>query len=119
MCNTCIRYEERKKDMCNTCISYEERKKDMCNTCISYEERKKDMCNTCISYEERNISKLDFQKHQELKNKGLALKQLDKDSADTTFVITVDTEALLTSTNNDPMHYVFSYTIKPTYLYIL
>ena len=53
-------------------------------------------------YEERNISQLDFQKHQDLKNKGLALKQVDKDSADaSTFVITADTEALLTSPNND------------------
>ena len=66
-------------------------------------KRKKDNCNTCIGYEEGNVSQHDFDEHQALKTDGFNRKEEDKESADgkTIFVITADTESLLTAPHND------------------
>ena len=61
------------------------------------------MCNTCIAYQEGNVDEEKFLNHQKLKNEALDLKEHDKVSADniTKFVITADTESLLTAPSND------------------
>ena len=60
------------------------------------------MCNTCVSYHVGNISQDDYNAHVKLKNDGLELKENDKTTANnmTTFVITADTESLLTAPHN-------------------
>ena len=61
------------------------------------------MCNTCISHREGNITDEKFQAHQKLKTDALELKENDKLSADNVgkFVVTADTESLLTAPSND------------------
>ena len=66
-------------------------------------KRKKDRCNTCVGNEEGNISDIVWNEHQKRKNEAFALKEEDKLLADnrSTFVITADTEALLTAPRNN------------------
>ena len=66
-------------------------------------KHKKDRCNTCVGNEEGNVSDTVWTEHQKRKNEAFALKEKDKLSADnrSTFVNTVDTEALLTAPRNN------------------
>ena len=66
-------------------------------------KRKKDRCNTCVGHEEGNVADDLWTEHQMRKNEGFALKEKDKEMADNNyvFVITADTEALLTVPRNN------------------
>ena len=66
-------------------------------------KRKKDNCNICTAYKMGNTTEETFNNHQKLKEDGFKLKENDKASADGTFtfVITADTESLLTAPHND------------------
>ena len=61
------------------------------------------MCNTCVAHREGNVTEEQFLEHQKLKTDALNLKEQDKISADNIekFVITADTESLLTAPSND------------------
>ena len=66
-------------------------------------KRTKDNCNVCTAYEVGNVTKEIFGNHQKLKNDALKLQEIDKTTADrnSTFVITADTESLLTAPPDD------------------
>ena len=64
--------------------------------------RKKDRCNTCVGYDEGNVDANLFEAHQKRKDNGFELKEKDKQLTDgvSRFVITADTESLLTAPCN-------------------
>ena len=84
-------------------------------------ERKKDNCTVCAVYEVGNVTKETFENHQKLKNDALKLKKNDKTTADgnSTFVITTDTESMLTAPHNDANVMFFSFEAKPPQFHVL